>query len=260
MKLWSAEAGYEADPLIVLVHGAMDRSASMLKLSRRLDDKYRVLRYDRRGYGHSATHLGPFGMKQQVADLVDLLARRRAVLIGHSYGGNVAMAVAAQHRDLVAGVVMYESPLAWEPFWPPTSVRASAAHAPAPTKEEAANSAEAFMRRLIGDERWLALPERTRLSRRSEGLALVSELKDLREHRPWEAAEVRVPVVVGVGSRAGERYLSGMAHVADSIAGASLVCLEGCSHDAPTMAPDQFRRELIEPLLQRVGAPWASAD
>ncbi len=257
MKSWSAEAGDAGNPLIAIVHGAMDRSASMLKLSRRLDETYRVLRYDRRGYGHSATHPGPFGMKEQVADLVDLLAGRRAVLVGHSYGGNVAISTAAQHRDVVAGVVVYESPLAWEPFWPPTSVKASAAHAPVPTKEEAANSAEAFMRRLIGNERWQALPERTRLSRRSEGLALVSELKDLRENRPWDAIDVHVPVVVGVGSRAGERYLNGMAHVADSIVGATLVCLDGCSHDAPTMAPDQFCRELIAPLLERVGAPWS---
>lgn len=255
--MWSAEAGDANDPLLVLVHGAMDRSASMLKLSRRLDETNRVLRYDRRGYGHSAAHPGPFGMKEQVADLVALLAGRRAVLVGHSYGGNVAMAVAAQHGDLVAGVVMYESPLAWEPFWPPTSVKASAAHAPVPSREEAADSAEAFMRRLIGDERWLSLPERTRHSRRSEGLALVSELKDLRENRPWNAADVHAPVVVGVGSRAGARYLDGMAHVADSIAGATLVCLEGCSHDAPTVAPDQFCRELIAPLLQRAGAPWS---
>ena len=96
-SVWSAEAGEALHPLIVFVHGAMDRSASMLKLSRRLDDEYRVLRYDRRGYGHSVTHPGPFAMADQVADLVGLLAGRRAVLVGHSYGGNVALAAAAGH-------------------------------------------------------------------------------------------------------------------------------------------------------------------
>ena len=38
------------------------------------------------------------------------------------------------------------------------------------------------------------------------------------------------------------------------------VCLHDADHNAPTSAPDQFRRELIEPLLQRVGAPWASSS
>lgn len=210
MKIWSAESGDASHRLIVLIHGAMDRSASMLKLSRRLDERYRVLRYDRRGYGHSVRHSGPFDVASQVADLVGLLAGRRAVLVGHSFGGNVALAAAATHGDLVDGVVVYESPLPWEPFWPPpmagVSARGRGGSSASNSADTTGDAAEGFMRRLIGDERWLALPERTRLSRRSEGLALVSELRDLREHRPWIAADIRVPVMVGVGSRAAERY------------------------------------------------------
>ena len=48
----------------------------MLKLSRRLDADFRVLRYDRRGYGRSFPHAGPFTMDAQVSDLVGLLAGR----------------------------------------------------------------------------------------------------------------------------------------------------------------------------------------
>ena len=79
---------------------------------------YRVLRYDRRGYGRSFPHDGPFAMDAQVADLVGLLDGRRAVLIGHSYGGNIALATADHHPDLVAGVAVYETPMSWEPWWP----------------------------------------------------------------------------------------------------------------------------------------------
>ncbi|MCU1501318.1 MAG: alpha/beta hydrolase fold, partial [Ilumatobacteraceae bacterium] len=85
--LWNDEAGDPSAPLIALVHGSMDRSAGMLKLSRRLDRRFRVLRYDRRGYGRSAPHGGPFDMDAQVADLVELLGGREAVVVGHSYGG-----------------------------------------------------------------------------------------------------------------------------------------------------------------------------
>ena len=88
----------------------------MLKLSRRLDADFRVLRYDRRGYGRSFPHPGPFTMDAQMDDLVALLAGRKAVLIGHSYGGNVALATADHHPDLVAGVAVYETPLSWEPW------------------------------------------------------------------------------------------------------------------------------------------------
>ncbi|MBI4884087.1 MAG: alpha/beta hydrolase [Actinobacteria bacterium] len=255
MTVWSAEAGHADDPLIVLVHGAMDRSASMLKLSRRLDDEYRVARYDRRGYGQSTPHRGPFDMPSQVHDLVGLLAGRRAVLVGHSYGGNVALAVAASQPALVAGVVVYEAPLSWEPWWPGATAGAAAISAAARPDD----AAEAFMRRLIGDQRWLALPERTRSTRRSEGVPLVNELADLRSNRPWLAADVRVPVNVGYGTLARDHHRTGMAHLAETLVDAQLVCLAGCGHAAPTTAPDQFRRELIAPLLQRAGPPWARA-
>jgi pimeloyl-ACP methyl ester carboxylesterase len=68
-------------PLIVLVHGAMDRSAAMVLLSRRLDEDFRVLRYDRRGYARSHGAGGPFTMDSHVADLESLLAGRRALVV-----------------------------------------------------------------------------------------------------------------------------------------------------------------------------------
>ena len=99
--IWADEAGNPARPLVVLIHGTMDRSSGMLKLSRQLDSRARVLRYDRRGYGRSAPHPGPFDMDEQVEDLVSLLAGRRAILVGHSYGGNVALATVSRHPGLV---------------------------------------------------------------------------------------------------------------------------------------------------------------
>ena len=97
--VWADEAGNPAHPLVAVIHGTMDRSSGMLKLSRQLDSHARVLRYDRRGYGRSAPHpSGLFDMDEQVADLVTLLAGRPAILVGHSYGGNVALATAARHR------------------------------------------------------------------------------------------------------------------------------------------------------------------
>src|SRR4051812_45358258 len=108
VAIWSDEEGEVGAPLVALIHGTMDRSTVMLRLSRRLDDRFCVMRYDRRGYGRSVdasgVHPGPFDMGAQVEDLVTLLAGRRAILVGHSFGGDVAMTVAARHPGLVAGV------------------------------------------------------------------------------------------------------------------------------------------------------------
>jgi pimeloyl-ACP methyl ester carboxylesterase len=251
--IWVEEAGDVAHPLIVLVHGAMDRSAGMLRLSRRLDEQFLVARYDRRGYGKSTPHIGPFDMAAQVADLVSVIGGRRAVIVGHSYGGNIALATAERYPSLVAGVVIYETPLSWEPWWPGTTAGAVAIKAAGQPEQ----AAEAFMRRIIGVERWEALPERTRATRRAEGIALVDELADLREHQPWHADRVHIPVVVGCGTRGAAHHQQGMQLVATTIAGAELVILEGCGHAAPHTDANVFRDQLVAPLLARVGAPWA---
>jgi pimeloyl-ACP methyl ester carboxylesterase len=186
MKIWSHETGDADAPLIALVHGTMDRSAGMLRLSRSLDQAFRVLRYDRRGYGRSVSHPGPFGADQQVSDLVALLGGRRALVFGHSYGGNVALATAARHPELVVAVAVYETPLSWFDWWPGTTAGAAAVA----TQGDPADAAERFVRRLVSDARWEKLPPSTRAARRSEGRAMVGELVDLREHAPWSADRV----------------------------------------------------------------------
>jgi len=251
-EIWVDEAGDHAHPLIVLVHGAMDRSAGMLRLSRRLDEKFCVARYDRRGYGKSTPHSGPFDMAAQVSDLAEVIDGRRAVVVGHSYGGNIALATAERYPSLVAGVVIYEMPLSWEPWWPGSTAGAAAIKSGGQPEE----AAEAFMRRIIGVERWEALPERTRTTRRAEGVALVEELADLREHQPWHADRIHAPVMVGCGTRGAAHHRQGMTAVAASIAGAQLVVVEGCGHDAPHSDAAVFRDQLVGPLLERVGSPW----
>jgi len=251
-SLWSEEIGDPLQPLVLLIHGSMDRSAGMLKLSRRLDDRCRVVRYDRRGYGRSRPHHGPFDMAAQVDDALAMLSGRRATIFGHSYGGNVALAVAAAVPDQVTGVAVYETPLSWEPWWPSTTAGALAVAA----ADDPAAAAEAFMRRLMGDDRWESMPERTRAARRSEGRPLVAELADLRANVPWDAARVAVPVFAGYGTRGAAHHRRGMARLAGSIAGAVLVELDGCGHGAPMSDAGSFRQHLVDPLLRAVGGPW----
>lgn len=114
--IWVQEVG--EGPLVVLVHGAMDRSGGMLRVRRILQSSCRVVRYDRRGYARSL-HTGPptsFG--QQVDDLAAVLDGRPAVLAGHSFGGLVCLALAERQPELARAVLAFEAPMTWAPWWP----------------------------------------------------------------------------------------------------------------------------------------------
>jgi pimeloyl-ACP methyl ester carboxylesterase len=251
--IWSEEAGPDDAPLVVVIHGSMDRATGMLKVSRQLDERFRVLRYDRRGYGRSHPHPGPFTVDANVDDLVNLLDGRRSVLVGHSYGGDVALAAADRHPHLVAGVAVYETPLSWLPWWPGNTAGSVAVATAQRDPEEAA---EVFMRRMIGSERWDALPERTRETRRAEGLAMVGELSDLRRHAAWDPARITCPVVVSFGGNGAAHHRRGMTH-ASEILTCPLVELDGCRHDAPLSDAQRFTARVVEPVLRAAGPPWS---
>jgi pimeloyl-ACP methyl ester carboxylesterase len=236
--LWATTTGIPGATHVVLVHGSLDRSAGMTKLGRRLEDRLRVTRFDRRGYGRSVPHAGPFGIDQQVDDLVRVIdsapeAPLPSVVFGHSYGGNVALATAERHPALVAGVVVYETPLAWLDWWPVATAGGDARA----WEHDPEGAAERFMRRLIGDARWERLPDATREARRAEGVALVAELGDLSRAAPWSPDRIEVPVVAMRGEHGPAHHEQGMRALAAWF-GTGLVTIPGAHHFGPNTHPD----------------------
>ena len=230
-------------PVVVLIHGSLDRLAGMARLAREIAETHDVIRFDRRGYGDSWQHPGPFTARDNATDVGMLLAGRRAVLIGHSFGGNVALAAAEMFGDQILGVSTYETPLSWLPTWPAGTAGGRAVEA----GPDAA--AEEFMVALIGRDRWDGLPERTRAARRREGRALVAELGDLRTGPPWDPASVMCPVLAGYGTSARGHHAAGAHWIAGAIDGAQVVVIEGAGHGAPMSHPRQFVELLVAPHL-----------
>lgn len=238
------ETGTAGGRLVVLVHGSLDRSAGFARVARVLQPHCRVLRYDRRGYGRSWPHPGPFAVKDQVDDLEDLLAGRPAVVVGHSYGGNVALAAAARLGSRIEAAAIYETPMSWQPWWPPNTAGGAAA------TSSPGDAAEAFMRRLIGDEAWEGLPARTRAERRREGIALQSELSLLRASAPWSAGDITQRVICANGSRASAHHSDAMARLAGELPRGEHVVIDGAGHNAPNSHPVDFAEQVILPLLR----------
>ncbi|MEX2292531.1 MAG: alpha/beta fold hydrolase [Acidimicrobiales bacterium] len=246
----SAHGSDDDAPLVVIVHGSLDRSAAFTRVQRHLNG-LRVVRYDRRGYGRSL-HLGPAtSFTAQVDDLAVVVGGRRAVIVGHSFGGVIALAFAQRHPDLATAVVAYEAPMAWTSWWP----SATAGSAAMSFESSAEDAAERFMRRMIGDERWEALPERTRHQRRAEGPALVAELRSVRDAKtpPYDAAEILVPVLSAHGTESLPHHRQTAVALADAVPDGVLRVVDGAGHAVHLTHPAGLA-ELARRAVARVTA------
>jgi pimeloyl-ACP methyl ester carboxylesterase len=246
-EVWSHASGDDASPVLVLVHGSMDRSAGLLRLSRRLRSRFRVVRYDRRGYGRSLGVGPPYRVADHVDDLAEVIERTAAPrgagpvsVFGHSFGGNVALALACERPDLVAAVATYESPMSWLDWWPDTSAGGAALSA-----ADAEDAAEAFMRAILGERKWERVPQRTREARRAEGPAMVAELADLRGAAPWDAGRIAAPVLAMYGERARSYQRRAMCEIARTVADGGAVEIAGAGHVGPNTHSTDVAAELV---------------
>jgi pimeloyl-ACP methyl ester carboxylesterase len=102
-------------PDVVMVHGITGNLAVWhLHIVPALCDRYRVLTYDLRGHGYSdtpATGYSPDDMAADLLGLLDALEIERPVVIGHSYGADIALYFAARHPERVREVIAIEAAL-----------------------------------------------------------------------------------------------------------------------------------------------------
>jgi proline iminopeptidase len=95
-------------PPVLILHGGPGLSDYTAPLADELADGFRVLRYQQRGLAPSVV-AGPFSVEQHVADAIavlDAAGAGRAYVVGHSWGGHLAMHLAVAHPDRVAGLVI----------------------------------------------------------------------------------------------------------------------------------------------------------
>ncbi len=112
LALAASDPGNEGLP-ILLVHGFSHNRRVWLKLGPSLPGDLRPIAVDLRGHGESPWSLaGDYGLESYAGDLSRLLDDRgisRAVVVGHSLGGNVSTLLAAAEPDRVAALVLLDT-------------------------------------------------------------------------------------------------------------------------------------------------------
>lgn len=124
------EAG-QGEPAFLLLHGLGASTFSWRDVLPMLEEYGRVVAFDRPGFGLSERPLAgeydpqrnPYSPEFQAdltVALMDELGIERAVLVGHSAGGGVALAAALAHPERVTGLVLVDAAIYREggaPAW-----------------------------------------------------------------------------------------------------------------------------------------------
>jgi 3-oxoadipate enol-lactonase len=247
-------------PAVVLVHGfGLDMRMWEPQVGH-LAARYRVVRYDCRGFGASGA-LDPAVPYTHAGDLVallDHLAIGEAVLAGLSFGGRVVLQTALAAPARVAGLVLLDAVLDGVP-WDPAS----------------AGALDELVRRVraggvpVGREAWLAHPLFAAARQRPELAAQLTAMvagypgqhwlgRD--PHRPVqpppiEALEdVAAPALVVVGDRDVPGFREMSAVLARRIPGAQYRVVAGAGHMVNMEQPAAVN-ELLTRFLAGLPAP-----
>jgi pimeloyl-ACP methyl ester carboxylesterase len=102
-------------PCVVMLHSSMSSSRQWRVLAEQLKSTYRVVAIDLIGYGDAAMPLdsGAFGLEHEVAHVLEVMEGLATPvtefhLIGHSYGGAVALRLAHAMPSRVCSLLVYE--------------------------------------------------------------------------------------------------------------------------------------------------------
>lgn len=97
---------------VLLIHGT--GGPAWFGSIERLASRHRVVDYDRRGFGSSSALQVRGYLDDQIADsiaVIESLGLRDSVVVGHSWGGIVALGLAIRAPELVSRLILMEPPL-----------------------------------------------------------------------------------------------------------------------------------------------------
>jgi pimeloyl-ACP methyl ester carboxylesterase len=96
-----------SETAVLLLHGQPGSGADWGAVERELAAKFRVIAPDRPGYGTNRAKPGGFAANARaMVGLLDRLGLKRAIIVGHSWGGGAAIAMARRYPERVAGLVL----------------------------------------------------------------------------------------------------------------------------------------------------------
>lgn len=257
---------------VVFHHGLGIGSAVWIHQMQHLVDVCQVITYDARGVGDSDKPKGGYEVPTLAADLIGLLDHlglERAVVCGVSQGGRVALYATLEYPRRVRGLVVCDTTC--DAASPEERKRLSELAELARTRglEAAVDSwlsgspwLQPFFKHFIEhgflrDERPPKEWARGQ-ALRSTADAFAGYLEGImnRPDLSGRLREVRVPVLVVVGSQDGPPYLKSADYMAATFRDVNQLVLEGAGHLAPLERAEEFNTVLQDYLEGLQGAAF----
>jgi len=256
------EAG--SGPGVVCLHSNASSSSQWRGLMELLAARFHVLAPDTYGAGKSPPW--PQGRKVALRDEVALLdpvfarAGERFSLVGHSYGGGIALIAALAHRQRLRSMALYEPTLfALVERESPNDVdgirNAVAAAVAALGRGDAPAAARCFIDFWMDEGAFDRMPERVQAAS-AEAVRNIQGWKEalFGEPTPAEAfAALDVPVLLMVGSKSPLSSRAVARRLGRLLPRAELAELEGLGHMGPITHPDVVNQR-IRAFLERHAA------
>ncbi|MCU0691268.1 MAG: alpha/beta hydrolase [Polyangiaceae bacterium] len=219
-----------------------------------LRGKRRVLAPDLRGFGSNVAGDLPTTLDQHARDLVDMLDRAgipRAVVVGISMGGYIAMALMRRWPARVAGLLLADTTA--EPD-PPARRAERQALAQQLRREGMRVVVDAMLPKLVAPDASDAVRQQLRawmLSQHPDGVAAGLRMLEQRPDARPSLAAIRAPTTLACGALDALTPPPAMREMAARIPGSSLHELSGVGHMSHLEAPEAFA-QLLRNLLDRV--------
>ena len=245
------EISGEGHPL-VLVHAGIADGRMWNDQFPVFAQSYKVLRYDRRGFGKTNMMAGSFSHHADLHELLMFLNIERATLVGCSQGAKTILDLSLEHPDVVAALVLVSPALGGFIYAGELPRQASLLD----LAEEAGDleqvnelelqiwvdgphrapaQVDPNMRKLVGEMNALALQT-------PEGLGDEQALEPAAVNR---LGEVRAPTLIIAGDLDTPKTLAAAQHLREKIANAQHITMTGTAHLPNMDQPKEFNRHVL---------------
>jgi 3-oxoadipate enol-lactonase len=240
---------------LVFIHGWTHNKSVWDDQVPAFSKRYRVVRYDSRGFGKSTGFADESVEPLDLLVLLEALRIDRAYIVGHSRGGGVALRFAAAYPDKVDGLVLYGSAPPADFPYPPESAESGKLFGSLPGVAKQ-HGLDSVWKLLVTTDLTWAPPGRTDVSERYRRLWTSYSGRDLLDPRPPSGkipmpniarlSTLRMPTLVIIG----DHEMSFMAAAADTFANripnVTKVVIPDAGHGAHFAQPAIFNSAVLD--------------